>query len=155
MKVIIGFDSVYGNTRKVAEMITVELIARGHEAVLVSVREKNNVEITGDLLFIGSPTRMARMTGKTKSFAKKLDDGWKGKHIFAFDTIMAMPEDPKKMEKAKRWTENGAAPKLANLLRKKGFTVDDEMLRVTVAGLKGPLADNANDVVKQFLNKVL
>ena len=156
MKVIVAFDSVYGNTRKVAEMITAELVAGGHEATLVSLREKRSAEVKGDMLFLGSPTRMGRMTGKAKRFAKKLDEKeWKGKKAVSFDTIMAMPDDPKERAKAEKWTVNGAAVRLAEMMRTKGLQVNDQLLRVPVTGLKGPLAENANEMVKEYLKKVM
>jgi len=152
MKVIVAFDSIYGNTRKVAEYVAAGLISEGHQAELVNVRETSGKEVKGDMLFLGSPTRMASMTGKSKSFAKRLDaEDWAGKKAVAFDTIMAAPDDETKKAKALKWTANGAAPKLAQLLKSKGLDVSEKMLRVEVVGMKGPLTSNAESMVKDFL----
>jgi menaquinone-dependent protoporphyrinogen IX oxidase len=151
MKAIVAFDSIYGNTRKVAEAIAAELISKGHKATLVSVRDKNLELPEADILFIGSPTRMGRMTGRAKRFVKHLDEqAWKGKKAFPFDTIMKMPDDPKEREKMRRWVENGAAPRLGEMLRHIGFQVEPP-LRIGVVSSKGPLVDGYEMLVKDYL----
>jgi flavodoxin len=151
MKAIIAFDSVYGNTRMVANELAVVLTQMGHEAVLIDLKEWDKRTPSGDILFIGSPTRMVMMTRRAKRFAKMLDERiWKGKPLYAFDTIM-VSSDPEKQAKAAKYTENGAAPKLKILLAGRGLMVQDKMLRVPVTGLKGPLVETWKDQVKAFV----
>lgn len=155
MNVIVAFDSIYGNTRRVAEVIAVELISRGHRATLVSVRDKVSELPEADMIFIGSPTRMGRMTGRTKRFAKHLDTvAWKGKKAAPFDTIMNAPEDPREREKARRWVDNGAAPRLKEMLDRIGL-VTVEPLRVEVLGTKGPLVENYKRLVSDYVDRIL
>jgi hypothetical protein len=93
---------------------------------------------------------MVRMTRPAKRFAKKLDvEIWSGKPVYTFDTIM-VPTDLKDQQKAAKWTENGAAPRLRELLEGRGLMPREEMLRVPVTGLKGPLADEWKDQVRTF-----
>jgi hypothetical protein len=95
------------------------------------------------------------MTRPAKRFAKKLDQKmWEGKPIYTFDTIM-VPTDPEQQLKAARWTDKGAAPKLKDLMAGRGFDVKDGMLRVPVTGLKGPLADNWKEQIKNFVEEVI
>lgn len=155
MKAIIAFDSVYGNTKMVANQVAVVFKEMGHEAELIDLKKWDKKTPVGDILFIGSPTRMVRMTRPAKRFAKILDGmEWEGKPIYTFDTIM-VPNDPAQQAKAAKWTEGGAAPKLRELLAGRGLTVQDRMLRVPVTGLKGPLADTWKDQIKDFVAEIV
>jgi flavodoxin len=151
MKAIIAFDTVYGNTKMVANEVAVVLKELGHEAELIDLKSWDRQTPMGDILFIGSPTRMVRMTRPAKRFAMKLDrDEWEGKPVYAFDTIM-VPADQAQQAKAAKWTANGAAPKLKELLAGRGLMVQDKMLRVPVIGLKGPLADSWRSQIRAFV----
>ena len=151
MKAIIAFDSVYGNTKMVANQVASVFKELGYEAELIDLKSWDGQTPKGDVLFIGSPTRMVRMTRPAKRFAKKLDlSMWEGKPVYSFDTIM-VPSDQAQQAKAAKWTENGAAPKIKELLERRGLVVQDKMLRVPVTGLKGPLADTWNGQIKAFV----
>ena len=140
MKAIIAYDSVYGNTKMVANEVAVVIREMGYGSDIIDLKEWDKRTPSGDVLFIGSPTRMVRMTRPAKRFAKKLDVSvWEGKPIYTFDTIM-VPTDPAQQAKASKWTDSGAAPKLKDLLTARGLSVQEKMLRVPVTGLKGPSA---------------
>ncbi len=139
MRFIIAFDTMYGNTRKVAEYVASELIKHGHETELVDLKRQTR-EVEGDVLLLGSPTRMGKMSRRAARFAKKIDhEVWKDRPMAVFDTILELPQDQEGRAKVMRWTENGAAIRLRELLRSRGFKVHDEVLRVAVIGRKGPL----------------
>ncbi len=155
MIAIIAYDSVHGNTKMVANQLATVLREMGHEAKLIDLGEWDKRTPEGDVLFIGSPTRMVRMTGPAKRFAKKMDWRlWEDKPVYVFDTIM-MPADPGQKARAAKWTEEGAAPKLKELLEGRGLKVQDKMLRVPVTGLKGPLADSWKAQIRAFLADVV
>jgi menaquinone-dependent protoporphyrinogen IX oxidase len=155
MKAIIAFDSVYGNTKMVAIELATAFKETGYETELIDLKHWDKRTPMGDVLFVGSPTRMVRMTRPAKRFAKKLDEKvWEGKPIYAFDTIM-VPTDPEQQRKAAKWTDKGAAPKLKDLLTGRGLMVQDKMLRVPVTGLKGPLAVTWKDQIKTFVGEVV
>jgi flavodoxin len=154
MKAIIAYDSVYGNTKMVANELAIVLREMGYESELIDLKTWDRRTPVGDILFIGSPTRMVRMTRPAKRFAKKLDwRMWEGKPVYAFDTIM-LPADPTQKARAAKWTEGGAAPKLRELLAGRGLAVQEKMLRVPVTGLKGPLADSWREQIRAFLAEV-
>jgi flavodoxin len=156
MKGIVAFDSVYGNTQRVAEAIAEEIRAQGHEAVVYNLGQKVPRLAEGDFVFVGSPTRMGRMTGRTKKFVKRLDrQHFASRTVVPFDTILPVPEDPEKRQKALKWTENGAAPRIKELAAEKGLKVYEQVLRVNVSGLKGPLAPGAIEQAKQFTREFL
>jgi flavodoxin len=158
MKGIVAFDSVYGNTQRVAEAIAEEIRAQGHEVAVHNLGKKIPRVAEGDFVFVGSPTRMGRMTGRTKKFVKRLDRGhFATRTIVPFDTIMTLPADPERRRKALKWTEHGAAIRIKELAADRGLKVNDLVLRVNVTGLKGPLApealDQARDFTRAFLSK--
>ena len=155
MKAVIAFDSVYGNTKMVADELAAVLKERGYGAEVIDLKQWDRHTPSGDVLFIGSPTRMVQMTRPAKRFAKKLDpEVWEGKPLYTFDTIM-VPADQAQQAKAAKWTANGAAPKLKELLVRRGMEVQEKMLRVPVTGLKGPLADSWKDQVRAFVADVV
>ena len=156
MKGIVVFDSVFGNTREVAEAIGEQIRDDGHEVELIYLRESQGKAITGDFIFIGSPTRIGRMTGRTKRYIKKLSpDQWKGKPVVAFDTIMPLPKDEAEKKKAAKWIEYGAAPRIHDYLKENGFDVRSPVLRVEVKDIKGPLSKGAIEKAKKYTHENL
>ena len=156
MRFIIAFDTLYGNTRKVAEFVASELIKHGHETELVDLKKTKPKEVQGDVLILGSPTRMGKMSRRAARFAKKIDhEAWKDRPMAVFDTIMELPPDGEGRAKVMEWTENGAAIRLRELLRSRGFKVHDDVLRVTVMGRKGPLTMGAEEASRAWARDLL
>lgn len=158
MKGIVVYDTYYGNTKKVAEAIAEQIKAEGHEAELRSVRERNPSPPQGDFMFVGSPIRMAKVSGKTRRFVKKLDrEAWRNKPIAVFATVMPPspePTDEKKKAQAQKWVFGGA-PKLRDLAKARGLNVVDKVLHVPVKDTKGPLADNAAEQTKEYVREFI
>jgi flavodoxin len=156
MKGVVAFDSVYGNTAKVADAIAEEIRAQGHEVEVIDLGRRIPRGVSGDFAFIGSPTRMSRMTGRVKKFVRRLDKGeWSSKPIIPFETVMTVPEDPVQKEKAAKWTTFTAAPRSKEMAEKRGLRVNDDTLRVFVTGLKGPLTADALEKAKEFTREFL
>jgi flavorubredoxin len=156
MKGIVAYDSVYGNTKRVAEAIAEQIRSEGHEVELVPLSDESAEAVTGDFMFVGSPTRVGRMTRKTKVFLEDLNgEYWRTRPIVAFDTVGPMSEDP---EKRKKWldrVEKSAATRMQELARQRGLRVHPEVLHIAVTGFKGPLASDALDIAKYFTHKVI
>jgi len=151
MKGIVAYDSVFGNTGQVASVIAEELEKAGHQVALVNLRLSRDVPLDGDFLLVGSPTRVARMTGKSKRFVKKLDaKTWGAKPVAVFDTHSPYPEDPKEREKSLKWIEPGAAGRLSELAAKRGLNVRGPPLRCVVKDLKGPLAEGELEKAREY-----
>ncbi len=156
MKGIVAFDSVYGNTKIVAEAIAEEIKAQGHEVEVYNLGARVPRLAEGDFVFVGSPTRVGRMTGRTKKFIKRLDrEHFATRTVVSFDTILTLPEDPGKRQKALKWTEHGAAIRIKELAEKRGLMVYGQVLRVNVSGLKGPLVPEALDQAREFTRAFL
>lgn len=156
MKGIVAFDSVYGNTLKVAEAIAEELRGQGQEIEVIDLGKRIPRGAEADFAFIGSPTRMTKMTGRTKRFLRRLrKEHWSGHTIVAFDTVLKLPEDPEKRARSAKWTEDGAGPKIRAFAEERGMKVHPEVLRAEVVGMKGPLAPDALDKSREFVRRVI
>jgi len=154
MKGIVIYDSVYGNTKKVAEAIADQIKKNGHEAQLISVKDGPK-SLAADFLFLGSPTRMFKMTGDAKSFLRQMKAlGWKDQPVIFFDTMMGVPEDMEERNKGK-WAKSGAAPKLREEAKDLGMNAQEKVLHIGVTGLKGPLVATASEESAKFVDEVL
>ena len=145
MNGLIVFDSYFGNTKLVAEAIGEQIRADGHEAVVVSARDGRPWELTGDFLFVGSPTRFGKPSRRIRKFIKKLEvQLWSSKPMAAFDTYMAgTPNDPI------------ASYFIHDKLKEKGFNVRSPPLMCLVTASEGPLADGALDSARQYTHEFL
>ena len=157
MKATVVYDSYYGNTKQVAEAIADELRAEGHEAEVRSVRERHGPALDGDVLFLGSPVRMGAVTGRVKRYVKNLDTGyWNSRPLVVFTTTLQLPEDAsqEKLDAQEKY-DRAAGRKLRDLARSRGLLSVDEHLWAEVAGMKGPLTEEAIPKTKQFTRDVL
>jgi flavodoxin len=156
MKGIVVFDSVYGNTKQVAEAIAEQIRTDGHSADTLNLGEREAKKVEADFMFVGSPTRMGRMTKKAKGFVEGLDvEYWKSRPIVTFDTVGPVPEDG---EKRKKWLERvtkSAATRMQELARERGLSAHPEVLHVAVTGFKGPLASDALDMARDFTHQFI
>ncbi|HUT26877.1 MAG TPA: flavodoxin domain-containing protein [Methanomassiliicoccales archaeon] len=155
MKCIVVYDSVYGNTKQVAEAIADQIKADGNEIALVSLRENTKPVLNGDIMFLGSPTRVFKMTPAAKNFVKGLKtQGWKDQPIVMFDTMMGVPEDMAERSMDK-WAVKGAAPKLRDLAKSEGLNAQNAVLHIGVTGLKGPLTVTGKEEARQFAQQTM
>ncbi|MFX0008106.1 MAG: flavodoxin family protein [Promethearchaeota archaeon] len=130
MKALIVYDTKFGNTKKVAE-----LIADGIKSV-----EENEVEINHvndfdlskdevyDLIVIGSPNHAGTYTGKVKKFITKFSKTpIKGKSFAVFDTYQSKT----------------IVNKLEKLIHEKIPDMNMALsgLSIKVTGLKGPILE--------------
>jgi flavodoxin len=152
---IIVYDSFYGNTGQVAQAIADQLRAEGYQAELVNVHRQRVGRLQADFLFIGSPTRFGRMTGRTRGFVEHVGQTiGVNQPVCAFDTY-AM-EAGKDTEHQPRYVTYGAGPRIRDLLIRNGCSrVYPSVLRCLVTGIKGPLAANALDQAREFTHQFL
>jgi flavodoxin len=131
MNVLIVYDSVYGNTRIVAESIGQALPGENPVRHLRQVTA-NDLEHV-DLLILGSPTHGAEPTQSTQGWLATLGRPiQEGARAATFDTRLTWPF-------LEKWG-GFAAPKMAGTLGGKGWTLVGEPGGFYVKGLrKGPL----------------
>lgn len=151
MKALILYRSYHSNTKKVAEAMAEALAAQEVESVVQDLRRKLPDLSAFDLILIGSPTRMARVTRKAKQVLKQIrKKGIGDKPVAVFDTYGPVPTNPEELEKGKKWLYPGAAGILHKLAKTLGLNVYPKTLRCEVAGLKGPLGEKELEKAASF-----
>jgi flavodoxin len=91
MKTVVVYDSIFGNTAKIAEAIGAEL---GKECALFKVTEATPETFSGaDLVVVGSPTRAFRPTPAIKALLGKIGrDALAGVKAASFDTRLSVAD---------------------------------------------------------------
>ena len=133
MKALIVYDSVYGNTEKIARAIAGALTPSGEVKVL-RAGEVNPSELESiDLLIVGAPTQGGRATPPIQDFLNKLpESAVKGLNVAAFDTRLST-----KLVGIFGY----AAGKIAETLKRKGSTLILPPEPFFVKGRQGPLKE--------------
>ncbi|MFW9949839.1 MAG: flavodoxin family protein [Candidatus Thorarchaeota archaeon] len=103
MKVLIVYDTKYGNTEKVAKLIAEGInTVEGNEVIVNNVKDvKLKKDGSYDLILIGSPNHFGRHTGSIKKFINKLPKAqFKVTAYTVFDTYITndFEKAVKKME---------------------------------------------------------
>jgi flavodoxin I len=131
MKVLIIYDSLYGNTEQIAKAIGGAITG---EVKVVRVGEANPAELASyDLLLVGSPTQGGRHTVAMREFLGKIPaDALKNKNVAAFDT---------RLKTILVKVFGYAAGRIADSLKDKGGTLIAPEGGFIVKGAKGPLVD--------------
>ena len=132
MKALVVYDSLYGNTEKIAKAIGEGL---GEGAKVVKVKEAKAEEVASNhLVIIGSPTQGGRQTSAIKTFVDELpvDVFKEDKRFAAFDTRV-------KTFFVKVF--GYAAPRIESAIRAKGGNTTAQPQGFYVKGTKGPLLD--------------
>ncbi len=158
MKILVIYDSFFGNTEKIAMEIG-KALGTGNDVTVLRITEAHHEKITGvELLIVGSPTRAFKPTAAISSFLKKIPAGaLKNLKAAAFDTRVVTEEVKSRLLRVLvRWFGYAAKP-IADRLVKKGATLTAEPEGFFVGGTEGPLKDGelkraaawAKEVVKK------
>lgn len=132
MKALIVYDSVYGNTEKIARAIA-EAITPSGEVKVLRAGEANPSELEStDLLIVGSPTHGGRPTPAVQEFLNKVTKLPQAINIAAFDT-----RSQTKLVKIFGY----AAGRIAGNLERKGGALIASPEGFFVTGTKGPLKE--------------
>ncbi len=131
MKILIIYDSVYGNTEKIAKAIGAAVAG---EVKVLRISEAGSIELNlFDALFIGSPTQGGKPTQPVQDFLGRLSESVvKGVKVAAFDTRLST-----------KWVGifGYAAGKIGESLKRKDANLLAPPEAFFVKGTKGPLAD--------------
>lgn len=126
MKALVVYDTNYGNTKKVAEVIAKELKAKTQSVSEFKDKELDDVK----LLVVGSPINAWGPTGKIRKFLNDFyKDQLNGIKVAAFDT------------RVKLFIHGDAAKKISKGLEKAGGKIVAAPQGFTVQGTEGPLLD--------------
>ncbi len=127
MKILIVYDSTYGNTEEIARAIGEAITG---EVKVLRVGEADPSE-TFDLLIVGSPTHGGRPTQAIQDFTKRVP-ALNGAPVAAFDTRLST-----RLVKIFGY----AAGRIGKTLEKKGGTLVKPPEAFFVKGTKGPLRE--------------
>ncbi len=133
MRAFIVYDSVYGNTEKIAKAIAEALGSHG-EVRLLRAGDAEMPEFSpGDVLLAGCPTHAGRPTQTMQEFLDRIPEAsLQGIKACAFDTRVSA-----------RWVKilGFAAGRIASSLKKKGANLATKPEGFFVTGKEGPLKD--------------
>jgi flavorubredoxin len=141
LKAAVIYDSVYGNTEKVAKALAAGLESGGATVDIVKVDAVKFDEIDAfDLFCVGSPTHAWNASKPMKEFLEhfKTVKGLAGKKAFVFDTKM------------KSRLAGSAAGKIENKLKNLDLTIARHSESAIVLGREGPLEESSEGTFKQI-----
>ncbi len=124
MKILVAYDSVFGNTEKIALAMADALRSQG-DVQSLRVRDVRPEHLKGvELLIVGSPTRAFRPTKDTVDFLRGLPEGsLRGVKVAAFDTRISTADVKSRFLGAMVRFFGYAARPMADRLEKKGGTL--------------------------------
>lgn len=155
MKAIVIYDSLYGNTEKIAQAIGEQLQLYA-EIVVQRVTEVKLDQLACDLLVVGSPTQRFNPTVAMNDFLNSIPrDGLNGMKVAAFDTRLTWEEIEKSpplpfFEKIFGY----AAQRIAKKLVKKGGRAIVAGEGFFVAGMEGPLIEGEVERARSWADKL-
>jgi len=142
MKTLVIYDSVFGNTKTIAEAITHRL---GEDTKIIHVAEANKDFDGVGLLIVGSPTRGFRPTPAITAFLKSIPAGkLDGIKIASFDTRIDIKKVNNKFLTFMVKLSGYATEKIEKqLIAKGGTSVGTEWFCVSAS--EGPLLDGETE----------
>jgi flavorubredoxin len=141
VKALIVYDSVYGNTEKVAKALAAGLKSGGVDVDAVKVDAVRFDELVAvDLLCVGSPVHAWNTSKSMKEFLERLKcvKGLTGKRAFAFDTKM------------KSRLAGSAGGKIERKLEDLGLVIAKHSASAIVEGREGPLEESAEETFEEI-----
>lgn len=160
MSVLIIYDSVYGNTEKIAQAIG-NALEEQNAVSLVRVDDAN-LDLFKDitLLVVGSPTQRFNTMPAISNLLKSIpDNSLKGVKVAAFDTRLSAAEINKTPVLGffvKLWGKSAyAAQLIARLLLKKGGALVAPPEGFYVEGMEGPLAQGELERAAEWGKRLL
>ena len=142
-KALIVYDSLFGNTKSVAEYLAKGIQESGIEVDCKHIDDIQLKQITEyDLLSIGGPTHMINVSKSMKAFLDRLSTiNLRGKSGFSFDTRVVSRMNSRK------WflLENSAAKRIESRMKKMKMSIIRRRESAIVEGREGPLESGVED----------
>ena len=142
MKVVLVYDSLYGNTEKIAQAIS-GAIGKNNAIRLLRVGEVKPADFENmGLLIVGSPTHQFRASPAMKKFLGGIRKGeLKDIQVAAFDTRLGMDDMPSPILPPFVKIFGYAAKPIADALVSNGGKLIASPEGFFVTGMEGPLKD--------------
>ena len=145
MKVLVVYDSVYGNTEQIARAIGGAI---ANDVQILHAKDIKSSELQGiDLLIAGAPTQGGRPTQAMQDFQKRVSESdIKGMNIATFDTRISA-----------KWVGifGYAAGRIAKNLKKKGSVLLVDPEPFFVEGTQGPLKEGELERAAAWTQEVI
>jgi len=156
MKILIIYDSFFGNTEKVAQAIG-KALASQDDVKVVRVSDVKPEHWTGlDLLIVGSPTRAFRPTPAIKKLVEGLPKhGLKGVKVAAFDTRIAPSDTDSRILPHLIKAFGYAAKPIADGLKKKDGELAAPPEGFFVGGTEGPLKEGELEHAADWARQII
>lgn len=155
MNSLIIYDSMYGNTEKIASAIYKSIISP-NKSKMVKINEANIKDLEGiNLLIVGSPVQGGRPTQNLQMFLDRIPVGkLKNVKVATFDTRF-LEEKQNFALKLLLKTIGYASPKMADLLKSKGGKLIDSPQGFIVLKKEGPLDKDELKKAKIWAKKII
>ena len=139
MRTLVIYDTLHGNTAKIAQAIAKGLAGAGEVTVKRFTEAESQDLNSADLVVAGSPTHAWNMSRPTKVFFQALGRAsFEGKAAAAFDT------------KFQKRLAGSAAGRISRALEKLGFRIIQKPESFFVRGMEGPLKHSETDRAREF-----
>jgi flavodoxin len=155
MKAWVVYDSVFGNTEKIAQAIG-RALGPSKEVEIRRVGDVKPEEWTGaTLLVVGSPTRGFRPTPAMSSLLKSIPaNGLKDIRVAAFDTGIALDDIDSRPLRGLVKLFGYAARPMAERLQKKGGELVLPPEGFFVEGTEGPLKEGELERAAEWVKQI-
>jgi len=149
---LVIYDSVFGNTEKIAQAIGEAL----GDVPVKNVKQISDQDLTDlSFLFVGSPTRAFQPTPEIKKFLKGLgSDALQGVKAAAFDTRIPKDQTDSGFLKFMINLFGYADKKIEKQLKNAGAEIKVESTGFAVTGTEGPLSEGELERAKAWAKKI-
>lgn len=156
MKALVVYDSVFGNTEKVAQAIGAALGPEGDVTVL-KAGDAQPAQLQGiELLVVGSPTRAFSATPAIRAFLRRIPaKGLQGVKVAAFDTRMVVAEANSAILSFMVKLFGYAAEPMGAKLERKGGERAAAPEGFFVGGTEGPMKDGELERARVWAKEML
>lgn len=156
MKILLVYDSLYGNTEKIAQAIGSVLGKQNQVRVLrVGDVKPTDLENLG-LLIVGSPTHQFRASPTMKKFVSSIRKGkLNGMQVTSFDTRLGMGDMPSRILPPFVKIFGYAAKPMADALVSKGGKLVASPEGFLVKGMEGPLNEGELERAAQWAAQIV
>jgi flavodoxin len=157
MKALMVYDSLYGNTEKIAQVIA-KVLKQQREVEVIRVGDMKPEKLRGiELLIIGSPTQQFRPTTAIKVFLQNIPkNGLKGVKVAVFDTRLTLTEIEKSPPLPFFVKIFGyAAERMVKILQAKDGELVLPGAGFFVMGTKGPLMEGEQERAENWARTIL
>lgn len=152
MKILVVYDSYFGNTERIALAIK-DSIPENKHVLVKKISEFNTNDLEGvEVIIVGSPTRAFRPTEAIANFLKKIDVS-KYKWI-AFDTGVNTEQVKSKVLNVMVKLFGYAAPNMAKIIKKARGVMLADPETFYVIGNEGPLVAGEIDRFHKWIESV-